>query len=345
MLGRGAAAQVAYRESRDRFGANGGRLRYSSAVGFGSASRSSALENAVPTRVASLSELLRPPSVATLRDVAELAKPRITAMVLFTTAMGYGFAPGSLPAARVVLLLAGTALLVASANALNSWIERDADARMVRTRHRPLPGGRLDPWSAFALALFSAVVAIPLLAVAVGPKVAALGATAHLLYVAVYTPLKRITPWALEIGAVPGAIPPLMGSVAATGEISTGGVFLFAILFFWQLPHFLAIALYLEEDYRRGGFRVLPVATSSTVARRRLVLYAALLAVVGLAAGPLGLAGRPYVVAAAVLGLGFVLVAARGLLPGTGAAWARRAMLATLVHLTALIVALVLGAS
>ena len=303
------------------------------------------MDNAAAPRAASLSELIRPPSAAVLRDVLELAKPRITAMVVFTTAMGYGFAPGSLPAIRVFLLLAGTALLVASANALNSWIERDADGRMVRTRHRPLPAGRLDPWSAFALAVLAAVCAVPLLAVGVGPKVAALGVAAHVLYVVVYTPLKRLTPWALEIGAIPGAIPPLMGWVAATGELSLGGWFLFAILFFWQLPHFLAIALYLEEDYRRGGFRVLPVAASAAVARRRLVLYAGLLAIVGLAAGPLGLAGRAYVAAAAVLGVGFVLVAARGLAPGAGAAWARRAMLATLVHLTALIVALVLGAS
>lgn len=282
--------------------------------------------------------------LAGLRDALELAKPRISAMVVLTAGIGMWAAPGSVGLARSILLLSGTALLVASANVLNSWIERDADAKMIRTRTRPLPSRRIDPWTALALGILSGVFAIPLLAVAISPLVALLGAIAHALYVLVYTPLKRVSPWALEIGALPGAIPPLMGWAAATGSLSPGGWALFGILFFWQLPHFLAIALYLEEDYRRGGFRVLSVVRDQGTARRRLLSYSIALAFASLAPWLLGLTGPAYACAAAVLGLLALLIAARGVVKRLGAAWARRVMLWTLVHQVALVVALLIDA-
>jgi protoheme IX farnesyltransferase len=278
---------------------------------------------------------------AFLRDAVALTKPRITTMVVFTTAMGLWLAPGSIGTARTVLLLIGQALLVGSANIFNSWAEREQDGRMVRTRARPLPAGRLDPWLAFALAIACGVFAVPILALAVNPLTALLGTIAHATYVLAYTPLKRVSPWSLEVGAIPGAIPPLMGWTAATGTLAPPGFFLFGILFFWQIPHFLAIAIYLEDDYRRGGFKVLSVVHGGAAAARRLAWYTLVLVAVSLLAEPLGLAGTAYTVTAAVLGAGFVAIARPGFAGHAAGAWARRAMLYSIVWLTALMVALV----
>jgi protoheme IX farnesyltransferase len=237
--------------------------------------------------------------------------------------------------------LFGTALLVGSANTLNCWYERETDGLMLRTRNRPLPAGRLDPWTALALGILSGVFAIPILAIAINPLTALLGAIAHATYVLVYTPLKKISPWALEVGAIPGAIPPLMGWTAATGTLSLPGWFLFGILFFWQIPHFLAIAIYLEEDYRRGGLKVLSVERGTVMAARWLAVYTVALVVVSLLAQPLGLAGFAYSAAAASLGLGFLWFAKRGVLGPVEGAWARRTMLFSIAWLTALMLSLV----
>jgi protoheme IX farnesyltransferase len=278
---------------------------------------------------------------ASVRDLLALAKPRITSMVVFTTAMGLWLAPGSIGAARTALLLFGTALLVGSANTLNCWYERETDGLMIRTRNRPLPAGRVDPWIALSLGILCGVFAIPILALAVNPLTALLGAIAHASYVLVYTPLKRMSPWALEVGAIPGAIPPLMGWTAATGTLSLPGWFLFGILFFWQIPHFLAIAIYLEEDYRRGGFKVFSVERGPVTAARWLALYTVALVVVSLLAQPLGLARLPYTAAAAILGAGFLAFARRGVTGPVEGAWARRTMLYSIAWLAALMLSLV----
>ena len=281
------------------------------------------------------------PTGALIRDTIELTKPRITTMVVFTTAMGLWLAPGSIGVARTALLLIGQAMLVGSANIFNSWYERDVDGLMHRTRLRPLPAGRLDPWAAVALGVGCGVFAIPILALAINPLTALLGAIAHATYVLVYTPLKRISPWALEVGAIPGAIPPLMGWTAATGALALPGWFLFGILFFWQIPHFLAIAIYLEEDYRRGGFKVLSVVRGPKASARWLAGYTFVLVAVSLLAQPLGLAGFPYSIAAAALGAGFLAAARQGIWGRVEGAWARRVMLYSIGWLTALMVALV----
>jgi protoheme IX farnesyltransferase len=283
-------------------------------------------------------------SRALLGDFADLAKPRITALVLFTGAIGVWMAPGTLGPLRAALFLAATALLVASANTLNCWVERDTDARMLRTRSRPLPAGRLTPRAALLAGLAEAGVAALLLALSSNVTTLLLGALALVVYVAVYTPLKRHAWWAVIVGAVPGAIPPLMGWCAVTGALDLPGWFLFGVLFYWQLPHFIAISLYLKEDYGRGGLRVLPLACGDAAARRHLLAYTVLLVLHSLAALPLGLAGPAYLLVAAVLGLGFVGLAAVGLRRGAGVPWARRAFAYSLVYLPALIVALVLDA-
>jgi protoheme IX farnesyltransferase len=280
-------------------------------------------------------------SSTTVRDLLDLAKPRITSMVVFTTAMGLWLAPGAIGAGRTLVLLFGTALLVGSANTLNCWYERETDGLMLRTRHRPLPSGRLEPGTALALGIGCGVFAVALLALAVNPLTALLGAVAHTTYVLVYTPLKKISPWALEIGAIPGAIPPLMGWTAATGALSLPGWFLFGILFFWQIPHFLAIAIYLEDDYRRGGLKVLSVTRGPVSAARWLAVYTVALIAVSLLAQPLQLAGVAYTAAAALLGAGFLGFARRGVTGPVEGAWARCTMLYSIAWLTALMFALV----
>ena len=281
---------------------------------------------------------------ATGRDLVEIAKPRITTMVVFTTAIGVWLAPGSIGTARTALLFLGTAMLVASANMLNCWYERDTDALMLRTRLRPIPAGRLDAWSGFAAGIALGVFSIPILALAVNPLTALLGAIAHTTYVWAYTPLKRVTPLALEVGAIPGAIPPLMGWTAGTGALAVPGWFLFGLLFFWQLPHFLAIAIYLEEDYRRGGLDVLTVRRGALAASRRIALYTVALVALSLSAQPLGIAGTAYTAAAAIFGAGFLILALRGAKDAIEGAWARRTMLYSIVWLTAVLAALVLDA-
>ena len=284
---------------------------------------------------------VEPFSTSTVRDLVDLAKPRITSMVVFTTAMGLWLAPGSIGAGRSAVLLIATALLVGSANMLNCWYERETDGLMVRTRNRPLPAGRLEPATALALGIACGALAIPVLAVAINPLTALLGAIAHATYVLVYTPLKKVSPWALEVGAIPGAIPPLMGWTAATGALSLPGWFLFGILFFWQIPHFLAIAIYLEDDYRRGGMKVFSVTRGPLTAARWLAFYTVALVAVSLLAQPLGLAGVAYTAAALALGAGFLWFAKRGVTGPVEGAWARHTMLYSIAWLTALMLSLV----
>ena len=281
-------------------------------------------------------------AASAVRDAVELAKPRITLMVVFTTAMGLRLAPGQIAPARAAAILFFTALLVGSANALNSFLEREVDGRMRRTRNRPIPSGRVDAWSAFALGLAAGAFAVPALALVANPLTAAVGLSAWLLYVGVYTPLKRVTPWALEIGSIPGALPPLMGWTAMTGRIEAPGLALAAVLAFWQLPHFLSITLYLAEDYERGGIRVWPLVAGERAARVRLLVYT--VGLVGASAAAAGLAGGAYAATAVVLGAAFLVLAVRGLRGDAGSALARRTMLFSLVYLCLLLGTLVADA-
>src|SRR5262249_18441529 len=146
-----------------------------------------------------------------------------------------------------------------SANTLNMYLERDVDGRMARTRHRPLPAGRLPERAALVFGIAQALVAVPLLTFGANPLTGLLGAVALILYVLVYTPMKRWSIHALLVGAVPGAMPPLLGFAARSGELSLGALALFGVIFLWQIPHFLAIALFREDDYRAAGLKVFPI--------------------------------------------------------------------------------------
>ena len=295
---------------------------------------------AAPVRPAS-------PALAYVRDLFQLTKPRITATVLVTTAGGLWLAPGRVPWTVVLVTLVEVAAVVASACVFNGWMERDIDAKMRRTKDRPLAARRVSPNVALAFAIALPAGALPALARMLNPLTARLTALALVSYAFVYTPMKQRTSDALLVGAVPGALPPLIGWTAATNAIELGGVVLFALLFVWQLPHFLAIALYLKEDYARGGLRVLPLEHGDRAARRRVALWSIAQLVVSLLLVPLGMAGIVYAVVAAVAGVAFVVLAVRGLaLPEARVnRWARQLMLASVLYLLVLFAAIGVSAA
>jgi protoheme IX farnesyltransferase len=277
--------------------------------------------------------------------VFALAKPRLALLVICTAAGGMWLAPGRRDAAAAVALLVCTSLVVGAANALNNFLERDIDGRMRRTRDRPLPAGRLEPWVAVAVGLGLPAIALPALALYTNPLTATLAALALFTYVVIYTPLKQRSSLALFVGAIPGAIPPLMGWTAATGTLDAGGLTLFAILFFWQLPHFLAISLYLQEDYARGGLKVFAIVHGARATKVWGAVTSLALVPVSLLLVHLGLAGRWYGLTAAFLGTGLSAYALTGLWqPGSANRWARNFFLFTLAYLTLLFAALLLDA-
>lgn len=284
------------------------------------------------------------PLWAIVRDVLALGKPRLTSLVLCTAAGGFWLAPGPHGVPAAAALLVGTALVVAAANALNNFLERDVDGLMRRTRLRPLPAARLEPWVAVAMGLGLPAAALPALAWFTNGLTASLAALALFSYVAVYTPLKQRSSAALFVGAVPGALPPLMGWTAATGHLGAGGLALFALLFCWQLPHFLAISLYLKDDYARGGLRVFALVHGDRAARALAAATTLALVPVSLALVPLGLAGALYAVVATVLGAGLSAFAIAGLFQPATARWARSFFLLTLAYLTLLFAALLVSA-
>jgi protoheme IX farnesyltransferase len=274
---------------------------------------------------------------ARVADFVELTKPRITTLVLVTTAVGYALGQtGSFSALAFCALLAGTALVSCGASVLNQYAERDADARMRRTERRPIPSGRVAPGDALAFGLVLSAAGLGLLA-SVNWLTYALGALALGSYVLAYTPLKRVTPLCTVVGAVPGAIPPLMGWAAARGSLGTGALALFGVLFLWQLPHFLAIGWIYREDYERGGFPMLTVTDASgRSAGRQAVLYAAALLPTALGAGALAAAGPVFLWGALLLG-GAFLACAAGFARTRSLVSARWLFLASVLYLPAVL--------
>jgi protoheme IX farnesyltransferase len=243
----------------------------------------------------------------------DLAKPRLNLLVLLTTLAGYYLGSGpwmQLP--RLAWLMLGTGLVAAGASALNQWMERDVDGRMRRTRLRPLPSGRMRPSDALAFGAGVAVLGTAILGLAVNALAAALAAATCLAYLLLYTPLKTITPLNTFAGAVPGAIPPVIGWVAARGTLDGRAAALFGILFLWQMPHFLAIAWLHREDYERAGCRMLPLVRHGP-RRTGLVAVFHALALLPAAALPalLGMAGDLYLAGSLVLSAAYLGLALR----------------------------------
>ena len=278
----------------------------------------------------------------TARDLLALTKPRVTALVVLTAAAGWALAPASRGLGDLAYICGAIALLVGSANVLNCWWERDVDRFMVRTRNRPLPSGRIRARTALLFGLSLGAVALALLAYTTNVLTTALGLFALVVYVVVYTPLKQRSPLALSIGAIPGALPPVMGWTAVTNRLDETGLALFALLFFWQLPHFLAIALFRRDDYQRAGLQVLPNTHGEHTAQVRMVVYSVLLVVASLVFFPLEVADLAYATVATTTGVAFVwlaCVAAKGHLQ---MGRVRRVFLASLVYLPILLLTLIL---
>ena len=267
--------------------------------------------------------LVSSPAQARVRDFVALTKPRITIMVLTTTAGGLFLAPAPVSLTTLVCTLLGMTLIVGGANALNMYIERDIDGHMTRTRNRPLPSGRLAPRQALVFGVSLSLLAIPVLALGVNALTALLAVLSNVIYVLAYTPLKQRSHLALEVGALPGAMPPLLGWTAAMNRIDGAALVLLAILFFWQLPHFHAIALFRREEYARAGLQVLPNVKGDDVTKHAIVRYLATLLAVSLLLFPLGVAHRVYLFTALGLGGIFFGWGCWGLRATSGRRWAR----------------------
>jgi protoheme IX farnesyltransferase len=271
-----------------------------------------------------------------IRDLLALTKPGVTRMCVVTTIGGLLLAPGEVGWVRGTAAVVGTTLAVAGANAFNMWWERDLDAKMARTRRRPLPARRLPPGLALRFAWLLSIAALVVLALGTNLLTTLLGGLAIAGYVLVYTPLKTRTPLALVIGAIPGAAPPLLGWTAVTNSIDGPGLVLFGILFVWQIPHFLAIALYRADEYAKAGIRVVPLVRGTAIAKIQAVAWAMVLVPVSLLLVPMGVAGGTYLVGAFLLGSLFLGWSFTGLDDAAGVRWARGFFLASLVYLPAL---------
>jgi len=245
-----------------------------------------------------------------IRDFVALAKPRLNLLVVASTLAGYVMADGEpLGVLRICAMLLGTGLVAGGASALNQVSERDIDALMRRTRTRPLPDQRLQPAESVLFGAAIATAGALMIAAASNLLAAAVALATLVVYVGIYTPLKRRTPFSTVVGAIPGALPAIVGWAAASGEVSARAWILFGIMFFWQLPHFLAIAWMCREDYGRAGLPMLPVLEpDGRSTGRQAVLYAAALIPVSLAPAPLHMAGQLYFAGALVLGFAFLWV-------------------------------------
>jgi len=255
-----------------------------------------------------------------IADYLALTKPRLNSLVVVTSAGGYYLGvsrPAFLPMAAVAM---GTALVAGGAAVLNQVYERETDALMQRTRLRPLPDQRVTPEEARTFGTLLAGAGIVFLSVSANALAALLALVTLVVYLTVYTPMKRRSPLATLIGAVPGALPPLIGWTAASGSLSLGGWSLFAIVFLWQIPHFMAIAWLYRDDYARAGFPMLPVVEpDGRRAGLQAVFYAAALVPASVAPTVVGLTGAAYFWTALVLGVGLLWMAARFALSRTDA--------------------------
>jgi protoheme IX farnesyltransferase len=274
---------------------------------------------------------------------ADLVKARLTTLVLLTTFVGFYLGErGTVNLALMLHTLLGTALVASGAAALNEWLERDYDAKMRRTADRPLPSGRLQPATAALFGGVASVAGLIYLAMLVNLITSVIGAVTLVSYLFIYTPLKRVT-WANTlVGAIPGALPPLMGWTAARGELSGEGWALFAILAFWQIPHFMAIAWLYREEYAKAGFKMLPaIDPDGRRTGEQAVSHTIALLIVSLCPFLLKLDGLIYLTVALALGAGYCACAirfARQLTP----ARARQLFLASIIYLPLLLAAMVL---
>src|SRR5882762_83172 len=262
-----------------------------------------------------------------------LTKPRITTLIVLTSAAGFCLAGRKVDYVALLTAMIGIALLSSGIATLNQYIERDLDRLMRRTADRPLPSGKLAPWEALWFGVGLTVLAEVYLGVLVNPLTALLGFFVIAGYLFAYTPLKTRTTLSTLVGAFPGAVPPLIGWAAARGTIGVEAWVLFAILFLWQFPHFLAIAWMYREDYGRAGILMLPVVESDgRVTGQQIIVYTLMLLPVSLLPALLGTSGKVYLVGAIVLGLLFLCASVRAAL-SKSRQQARQLLLASVLYL------------
>jgi heme o synthase len=269
-----------------------------------------------------------------VKDYIALTKPRITWLILMSTGVGYFFgARGGWHWLTLLHTIVGTGLIASGTAALNQWYERDADAKMKRTQGRPLPSGRLSAGKALAFAILISAAGFVELFVGVNALTAWLGLFTLLSYLFIYTPLKQRSPHSTTIGAIPGAMPPLIGYAAASGTLTWDAWILFAILFFWQFPHFYAIAWMYREDYERAGIRMLPVVEpDGESTARRILLYSLILIPISMVPKFLAMTGNLYLAGALAMGLLFLYAGVRVTFDRTRQQ-ARRVLLASVIYL------------
>jgi heme o synthase len=253
-----------------------------------------------------------PGGAASVVDYVALLKPRVMSLVVFTGAVGLAVAPGHLNPVLAVIAVLCIAIGAGASGAINMWYDRDIDAVMERTKTRPIPAGRMNPDEALAFGVVLAGFSVLVMGLAVNWAAAVLLAVTIGFYVFIYTMwLKRRTPQNIVIGGAAGAFPPMIGWAAVTGDVSVASIVLFAIIFMWTPPHFWALALWRCGDYARAGVPMLPVVAGDRETRRQILIYAVLLAPLGVAPWFLGFAGLGYGMAATVLGALFVVAAVR----------------------------------
>jgi heme o synthase len=278
-----------------------------------------------------------------MRDYLELTKPRITWLILMSTGIGYFFGlPGrsnwweflkQVPYFSLLFTIIGTGLLASGTAALNQWYEREADRKMRRTAMRPLPSGRMTAGSALVFGAALSVAGFFALWLGVNLVSALIGAFTLASYLFLYTPMKQRTWWSTTVGAIPGAMPPLIGYAAAAGSIDRQSLVLGSILFLWQFPHFYSIAWMYKEDYAKAGIRMLPVVEpDGRSTARQIVLYGIALIPVSLFPGILGMTGRVYLIGASILGLWFLYSGVRVALERSTAR-ARNVLLTSVLYL------------
>jgi heme o synthase len=252
------------------------------------------------------------PSIAGVGDYIELMKPRVMSLVVFTAFVGLLVAPGHIHPVIGFTALLCIAVGAGAAGALNMWYDADIDARMARTASRPIPRGRITRGEAAGFGLTLAVFSVATLGLLVNWVAAVLLASTISFYVVIYTIwLKRSTPQNIVIGGAAGALPPVIGWAAVTGNIAPEPILLFLIIFFWTPPHFWALSLYRTDDYARAGIPMLPVVAGAKETRRQILLYTLLLAPLGVAPWPLGYAGALYGIVALATGAAMIALALR----------------------------------
>jgi protoheme IX farnesyltransferase len=276
-------------------------------------------------------------------DFCELTKPRIVLMVLITAMVGYYAGSGNVPDyLHLLQMLVGTALAAGGTLTLNQFLERDTDAMMERTRRRPLPDGRLQPNDALWFGAVLTCLGLGYLAFTVNVLSALVAGSITLSYLIAYTPMKRSSSLCVPVGAVPGALPPVIGWVAARGELSVDAWVLFAIMFLWQIPHTLAIACLYRDDFAKAGIQFLPVIEpDGESTNRQIIVHCSALLAVSLLPTLIGLAGAVYFVVAFLLGIGF-LASGIGLVMAPTRPGARRLLFASLIYLPALLLVMAL---